>query len=176
MERAARRYVGRIGHVAFEDDALAALLGIGDGHRREQGLGIGMRGIVVEDLFGGQFDDLAQIHNRDPVGDMAHDAEVVGDEHIRKPHLRLDILQEIDDLGLDRDVEGRNRFVGDDKARFDGQGPGDADALALTAGKFVWVPAKCTWPAVGSIRRRIRRPRVVLPQPLSPTTPSVSPG
>jgi hypothetical protein len=33
-----------------------------------------------------------------------------------------------------------------------------------------------TSPEVGSIRRRMQRPVVLLPQPDSPTTPSVSPG
>ena len=37
------------------------------------------------------------------------------------------------------------------------------------------VPSKKTWPPVGSISRRIVRPSVDLPQPDSPTSPSVSP-
>ena len=37
-------------------------------------------------------------------------------------------------------------------------------------------PSNRTDPAVGSIRRRMARPVVDLPQPLSPTTPSVFPG
>ena len=36
-------------------------------------------------------------------------------------------------------------------------------------------PSKTTRPKVGSTRRRMRRPSVLLPQPLSPTRPSVSP-
>ena len=42
-----------------------------------------------------------------------------------------------------------------------------------------WVmsrPSSRTVPAVGSIRRSTARPTVVLPQPDSPTSPSVSPG
>ena len=37
-------------------------------------------------------------------------------------------------------------------------------------------PSKITRPAVGSISRSRQRPTVVLPQPLSPTSPKVSPG
>ena len=37
-------------------------------------------------------------------------------------------------------------------------------------------PSNFTLPEVGSIRRRIQRPVVVLPQPLSPTSPSTSPS
>ena len=38
------------------------------------------------------------------------------------------------------------------------------------------LPSNLTSPAVGSMSRRIVRPVVVLPQPDSPTRPSVSPG
>ena len=39
-----------------------------------------------------------------------------------------------------------------------------------------FVPSNQTSPDVGSIRRRMQRPVVLLPQPDSPTTPSVSPA
>src|SRR6266436_5140727 len=38
------------------------------------------------------------------------------------------------------------------------------------------LPRNRIWPAVGSIKRSTARPSVVLPQPDSPTRPSVSPG
>ena len=37
-------------------------------------------------------------------------------------------------------------------------------------------PSKSTTPEVGSMRRRMSRPRVLLPEPDSPTKPSVSPS
>ena len=58
-----------------------------------------------------------------------------------RPKLRLQIQQEVQDLGLHRDVEGRDRLVGDDQARLQGQGAGDADALALAAAEGVGEPA-----------------------------------
>jgi hypothetical protein len=39
-----------------------------------------------------------------------------------------------------------------------------------------FLPSNQTSPAVGSIRRRMHRPVVDLPQPDSPTSPSVSPA
>ena len=53
--------------------------------------------------------------------------------------LALELAEEIEDLGLDRDVEGGDRFVGEDEFRFGGEGAGDGDALALAAGEFVGV-------------------------------------
>ena len=42
-------------------------------------------------------------------------------------------LQQVDDLGLDRNVERRDRLVGDDELRLDRERTSDTDALALAA-------------------------------------------
>ena len=68
---------------------------------------------------------------------MADDAEVVGDEQVGEPELVLEVLEQVDDLRLDRDVERRDRLVGDDQLRVQGQRPGDPDPLALTARELV---------------------------------------
>ena len=54
----------------------------------------------------GQFHDGAQIHDRDPVRDVAHQAQIVGDEQHRQMQPALEFQEQIDDLGLDGDVEG----------------------------------------------------------------------
>ena len=41
------------------------------------------------------FDDLAVAHHADPVGHLAHDAEVVGNQHQRHAHLLLQFLQQL---------------------------------------------------------------------------------
>ena len=71
------------------------------------------------------------MHDRDPVGDVADDADVVGDEDVGEAELVLQVLEQVDDLRLDRDVEGGDRLVGDDQLRLYRQGPRDADPLAL---------------------------------------------
>ena len=71
--------------------------------------------------------------------DVAHHGEVVSDEEIGEAEPLLQLLQQIDDLALDRHVERRNGLVADDDARVDGERPGDADALALPAGELVGV-------------------------------------
>ena len=54
------------------------------------------------------------------------------------------------DLRLDRDVEGRDRLVGDDELGREREGAGDADALALAAGELVGVAVD----GVGAAGRR----------------------
>ena len=67
---------------------------------------------------------------------MADDFEVVGDEEVGEAEVGLEVGEEVEDLGLDGDVEGGDGFVADDELGAQGQGAGDADALALAAGEF----------------------------------------
>ena len=81
---------------------------------------------------------LAQIHNRDLIADVLHDAQVVGDKEVGQIHLFLQILEQVEHLGADRNVQRpkparRRRPI----SGFVDQGPGDDDSLTLAAGKFV---------------------------------------
>src|SRR4051812_36504777 len=84
-----------------------------------------------------EFHDLAQVHHGHAVAHVAHDGEIVGDEDDRQPELALKVTQQVQDLRLDRDVEGRDGFVGDDQLGIERKGAGDADALALAARELV---------------------------------------
>ena len=82
-------------------------------------------------------DDLAVLHHADPVGDLAHDAEIVGDEQHRHAEAGLQVLQQRQDLRLHGDVERGGRLVGDQQVRLVGERHRDHDALALPAGELV---------------------------------------
>jgi len=71
---ASYRRVGGAGHVTLQDNALALLLDhrVGDGYGRQQRLRVGMQRTGVQRVAVGQFDDLAQVHHRHPVADVAH--------------------------------------------------------------------------------------------------------
>ena len=112
---------------------------IGDRHGREQRLGVRVDRPLVELLRRRELDDLAEVHHRDAVGDVADDAEVVGDEDVGQRELVLEVVEQVDDLGLDRHVERRDGLVGDDQARVERERARDADALALAARELVRV-------------------------------------
>ena len=78
-------------------------------------------------------DDAAEIHDGNVVADVLHHREIVRDEQVGELPLALQVLQEVDDLRLDRDVERRHRLVADDQPGTQRQGAGDADTLALAA-------------------------------------------
>ncbi len=96
--------------------------------------------VVVDVVPAGRLDDLPQVHDRDPVGQVPHHRQVVRDEQIGEVELALQVLQQVDDLRLDGDVQGRNRFVANDEGRVDRQRPRDPDALPLAARKLMRVP------------------------------------
>ena len=80
-----------------------------------------------------ELDNLALIHDRNAVGDVFYHGQIVCDEDHRQVHGAHEPGQEIEDLGLDGHVEGRDGFVGDDDLGLEGEGPGDGNALSLAA-------------------------------------------
>ncbi|OIQ78794.1 hypothetical protein GALL_394900 [mine drainage metagenome] len=88
----------------------------------------------IEDLPPGRhLDDLAEIHDCDAVRHVLDDREIVADEEQREAELLLQVLQQVDDLRLDGDVEGRDRLVANDQFWLRRECPCDADTLALAA-------------------------------------------
>src|SRR5262249_28430030 len=142
VEAAAGGRIDRARHVALKEDALAFHRGIGDRHRREERFGIRMSRVGVELLGRRDLDDLAQVHHGYAGRDVLDDREVVGDEQVREAELGLQILEQVHDLRLDRDVEGGDRLVGDDQLGIHGQGPRDPDPLALAARELVRIAAQ----------------------------------
>jgi hypothetical protein len=85
------------------------------------------------------------------------------DQQHAQSGLILEILQQIEDLGLDRDIERGNRFVEYDEGGPDSRGSGKADALALTAAQAARQPAATLSgnpiAAAARLRRAPRPPR-----------------
>src|SRR4249920_773217 len=109
-----------------------------DRNRREQCLRVRMHRRSVDLRARPQLDDLSQVHDRNAVGDVPHHRQVVSDEEIREAELTLELLEQVHDLRLDRDVERRHRLVEDHHPRVEGERPCDADALPLAARELMW--------------------------------------
>ena len=95
--------------------------------------------MLVERLRVADLDDAAEVHDRDPVGDLADHREVVRDEDVGEVELALEVLEQVEDLRLHRDVERRHRLVADDQLRLQRERARDADPLALAARELVRV-------------------------------------
>nr|WP_236637981.1 hypothetical protein [Mangrovicoccus ximenensis] len=98
---------------------------------------------MLEDLaHRSLLDDLAEIHHRHVIGDMAHHLQVVADEEIGQVQLALDFPQQLQHLAAHRDVERSGRLVEQHHLGIDRDRPGDADALALAAAELVRITAE----------------------------------
>ena len=73
---------------------------------------------------------------------MPNHSEVVRNQEERKPHLISKPLEKPDDLGLDTDIERRDRFIEDEQFRMQRKRASDADALSLTTGELMREPVE----------------------------------
>lgn len=82
----------------------------------------------------------AEIHHHDPVTQAAHHGQVVADEKQGQPKPSTQVRHQGEDLGLDGNVQRRNRFIRDQELGAGRQRPGDAHALTLPARELMRVP------------------------------------
>ena len=98
---------------------------IGLGHRRQQSLGVGMlRSWRTGCSVGASSTMPAGAHHADPLGDVPHHRQIVRDEQVGQAQRLLQVLEQVEDLGLDRDVERRDRLVADQDLAAPAPGPG----------------------------------------------------
>jgi len=80
---------------------------------------------------------VAEVHDRNAVRYMLNNQEVVSNKEIRELQLLLELFESIEDLGLNGDVERRNRFIANNEFRIKRKGSCDTNALALATREFV---------------------------------------
>ena len=96
---------------------------------------------------------------------LGDDAEVVGDQDHRHPALAAQVVEQLQDLRLDRHVERGRRLVGDQQLGLAGERDRDHHALAHAAGELVRVVARARSAAsrdpdlAPAARRRVAAPR-----------------
>ncbi len=96
---------------------------------------------IENGIGGADFDHSAQIHDRNAVGDMFHDTQVVTDENECQTELFLQILEKIENLRLNGHIKRGYRLVADDGLRLGSKRARNHHALALAAGKLVRIAA-----------------------------------
>jgi hypothetical protein len=95
-----RRRHGRRQLAAYPLIFVGALGGwIGDGHGVDQALGIRVHRARVHILGRTAFDELAQVHDADGVGDVPDHLQVVGDEQVGQLVFTLQIPRRLERLG-----------------------------------------------------------------------------
>src|SRR5262245_59381969 len=104
MKDAAGRRIDRAWHLAPDRTEFAIRLDARIGYRLggQKRLGIRMERIVEQLVAIRDYDDPAEIHDRDALAQMPNDREVVRDEQIRQTETPAQVLEQIDHLRLDR--------------------------------------------------------------------------
>jgi hypothetical protein len=110
----------------------------GDGG--EQCPRVGMGRSAVECVARPDLAELAEIHHGDSVADVADDRQVVSDEQHRQRESSLAILDQVEDLRLDRHVERRDGLVADEDIGARHERPRDAAGITYLCGVPI-VPA-----------------------------------
>ena len=94
----------------------------------------------IEQVSGaGPLDDLAGVHDHDTVGPGGNDAHVVGDEQDGHVEALAQLVDQVEDLGLDGHVQGCGGLVRDQQLRLAGQGHRNHYPLAQATGQLVRV-------------------------------------
>jgi hypothetical protein len=96
-------------------------------------------GSVEEILRGCLLDDLAGVHDRDVVGGLRDDTHVVRDHDHRHRVFLAELLEQVENAGLNRHVERRGRLVGDQQLRVARDCHRNHHALAHPARVAMWV-------------------------------------
>ena len=71
-----------------------------------------MSRIRIELVARGFLYDSAEVHHGDLIGEMFDDGKIVRDEQIRDVAFLLQIVEQIQNLGLNRNIQRGNRFIG----------------------------------------------------------------
>src|SRR5262249_15307365 len=111
-------------------------------HRCQQQLGVGVGRRSKKQSPLRDFDDAAEIHDRNAVAQSLDRAEIVADEQVRDIAALAQLGEQIEDLRLDRHVQCRYGLVANKDLGSHRERARNPDALTLSAGELVR-PASC---------------------------------
>jgi hypothetical protein len=117
-------------------------IGIGDWNCRQESAGVGVVWRLEERFDGTQLDNLPEVHDGDSIADVLDEPQVVGNEEVRQLERLLQIHQQIHDLCLNRNIQGRDGFVEDEERRTECESASQSNPLPLATAELVWIPFK----------------------------------
>src|SRR3954447_19274232 len=98
-----------------------------------------MSRLAINAVDRSQLHDLPKIHHHYPVANKAHHVQIVRDENVGQIEALLQIDEQVQLLRFILFVESRHRYVENDDAQFQREGPSNIDALALSSRQLVRV-------------------------------------
>ena len=101
-----------------------------------------MAGVIVDLVGGADLYDVAGVHHGHPVGNVGHDAQVVGDHDDGQVVFGPQLLEQLQNLSLNGHIQRGGGLVTDQDLRAAGHRNGDHHALTHAAGELVGVLLK----------------------------------
>ena len=117
----------------------------GSGTAAQQCLGVRMGRPCEQHITGRHFDDATGTHHGDSLADVFHDGQIMRDEQVSQAEFGLQVLEQVQDLRLNRDVQRRHRLVTDQHLGAERERARDSDALPLATGEAVRIAAQVTY-------------------------------
>ena len=137
-EGAARGQVGQVHRGTGDGDQLV-VSAVQGGNGTKQALGVLVTGIVENLIHRAPLADPAGVHDNDLVAHIGDHAQVVGNHDDGHAHFLLQVLHQLQNLGLNGHVQSGGGFIGNQDVRLTGQRHGDHHPLAHAAGKLVGI-------------------------------------
>src|SRR5690606_9840801 len=81
----------------------------------------------------------AQVHDGHAIGDMAHYAQVVADEHVSEVEVATQVHEKVENLGLDGDIQRGDGLVANEHGGLERQRARHPDSLTLPTRELMWV-------------------------------------
>ena len=138
-EPAAARRCHRRGQLAPHDVVVSSPRDdrVRDRDRVDERLRVRVGGVLVNVDGRSDLDELAEVHDADRSARYFTTARSCEMTMYVRSWRCLQVPHQVEDLGLDRNVERRDRLVGDDELRVERERAREADPLALPAGELV---------------------------------------
>jgi hypothetical protein len=70
-----------------------------------------MKRVTINILRACNFHNAAEVHDSNGIADVAHYGKVMGNKEVGQSQSILEVIKQIDDLGLNGNIERRNRFI-----------------------------------------------------------------
>src|SRR5450759_3848303 len=141
VERTAGREVDQVGWEAVDRLERLMPVSVQSRNRPQQRPGVRMLGVREHVNGRARLDHPPRVHHHHALAHAGHHAEVVCDQDGGRAEVAVDMAQQVEDLGLDGDIQGGGRFVGDQDLRRGGETHRDHGPLAHPTGKLVRVIA-----------------------------------
>lgn len=130
-------------------------------------LGVFVLRVEKDILHMTRFHAFAAANDNHIVTNLTRYSQIVRDKENADAELHLNFFQELQDIGLHRNVERGNGFVANQNFRLTGECAGDRNALTLTAGELIRITIECVGRQANNLHKFLRASKLLPWEPQS---------